>query len=357
MGRFLCQKKYFNGECCKMSLEQTKGQFQLVGIVKGIDDYENAVKEGTTRSDKPYKRLQFMVQTSEENIVPVEMFGMVRDEVIFYNMKEREKKKVSWENRAKSHKPFALMGINMGLEKDSKGNKVKKTLVEYDAIDYIAENLSDGDSVFVKGDIDFQEYENQEGKKVNAVKYVIRNVSKVKESVNFEAEDFKEKAMFEQEVVIWDTEKIDNKLMVYAKNIKYNGEHTDAEFVVDAEVDGGKFKKLASNMSKRLKTGDFIKLYGKVINRVELEEEEVTEEEPDDWGGDSEVEEEMNKNYIRNYIRELLVTSVDSTSYESSKYNEDDFLNEDEDNFGDDFGEDIEEGEDVDEDEDDLPFG
>ncbi len=60
-----------------MGLEQTKGKFKLVGKVVGINN-ENAYREGITKNGEgsPFKSLAFFVQTSKENRVRVELFGI-----------------------------------------------------------------------------------------------------------------------------------------------------------------------------------------------------------------------------------------------------------------------------------------
>lgn len=343
-------------------LEQTKGQFKLMGKVKGIEN-ENALREGTTKSDKPYKALSFFVETSPTNAIKVEMFAMERDVVYAYSSKAKETKKVNWADRHKNHNDYKVIGVRLGLEKGEDGKNIVKQLVEWDAVEELTESLKDGDSVFVSGNIDFQQFKNKEGVLVESTKYQIGQVSKTKKPVDFDAEDFTEMSQFEQEVVITGaeidkTDKENPKLMVTAKTINYKGEDTDTTFIVEAGKND-KLKKLATNMKKRFKFGDFIKVFGLCVNRTELEEAEESVEE-DDWGGETDVKDSFNNNYIRNYIQELQITSVDSSTYEPKKYKEEDFFNEDEDSFGDDNvdldGDDFSDEDTGMDDDDDLPF-
>lgn len=340
-------------------LEQTKGKFKLEGKVVGISNTENAYHEGYTNSDKPYKSLSFFVQTSPDNKVKVELFGMERDEVTAYSQKAKESKKVKWANRHNDHKDFKVMGVNMFLEKGSDGKNKKTVLVEFDAIDYILKNLNEDDSVRVSGDLGFQNYENQQGEMKESVKFNIRSVSKLDKAIDFTEEDFKEVSMFEQEIVatetIVDTEA--KKLIIGSRTITYQGKETPtATFVVDAE----KLPKLANNMAKRLSFGDFIKVFGLVINKTVKEEAEVEADESlelDDWGGDDDIKSSMETQYITNYINELQVTTVDSSTYKKGKYKEEDFFSKDEDAFNGNLndGDEFEDGEDEGE-VDDLPF-
>jgi hypothetical protein len=336
--------------------EQTKGQFKLMGKVKGIKN-ENALREGTTTSDDPFKALSFFIETSPTNAIKVELFAMERKEVYFYSSKAKDTKKVAWEKRDSSIKEYKLMGVRMGLEKDGDKNK-QVIMVEWDAVDYIIEHLKDGDSVFVSGSIGFQNYKDQQGNEKESKNYQLNGISKTKKPIEFDAEDFSEMASFEQDIVVTDVAVLDGKLQIGAKIIGYDGKKgqtvVDTAFVVDPEADGGKYKKLANNMKNRLKWGDTIKVFGLCINAVELVAGEV-EADDDDWGGEKPAGMDM----IRNYIQELRVTAVDSTSYVAKKYTEEDFFSEDEDNFGEDDGSDGDDFEDEDtgiDEEDDLPF-
>lgn len=314
-------------------LEQTKGKIKLEGKVVGITN-ENAYREGFTTSEKPFKSLAFFVETSPVNKVKVEIFGMEREQVSAYSQKAKETKKVAWADRHGNHGDFKVLGVNMFLEKGSDGKNTRKVLVEYDAIDYIQQHLKEGDSVRINGEPDFQEFENQEGQKKESVKFTVKSISKLDEEIYFTSENFKEVSMFEQEIIATDVMVDDEskKLIVGAKVIKYNGDHVNATLVVD----GNNLPKLANNMAKRLSFGDSIKVFGLIINstikkEVEAGSDIVTDD--DDWGGDDEIKNSMETSYITDYINELQITSVDSTSYEKKKYNEEDFFNEDEEAF------------------------
>lgn len=338
------------------TLEQLKGKMKLKGIVEGVTN-ENAYGEGFTKSDKPYKRLAFFVKTSSVNRIRVEIFGMERDTVVGYSQKARESKKIPWANRHGNHGDFKVLGVNLFLEEDQgkKGKKLRKVLVEFDAIDYIQSNIKDGDVVNINGEIDFQEYQNQQGEMKESTKFILKSVGKLDEELDFEAEDFKEVSQFEQEIIVSETMVDDEnkKLVIGAKIIKYGGDVVNTSFVVDAE----QYPKLANNMAKRLSFGDYIKVYGKVVNSAIKEEAPVEDEEGiDDWGGDDEIKDDFEKSYITNYINELQITSVDSATYEPKKYKEEDLVSEEEDAFngdvsGDDFEDDGDE-EEIDE----LPF-
>jgi hypothetical protein len=344
----------------KTSLEQTKGKIKLVGRVKGIQN-DNARHEGFTKSDKQFKSLSFFLETSAINQVKVELFGMERDQVVAYSNKEKKSKKVNWADRKKDFGDYKVLGTGCYLEVDPKDSnkKLRQILPEFDAVDYIKGNLKDGDVVRINGEIDFQEYTNKQGKTVSSKKFIIKSITKLDEELDFASETFKEESKFEHDIVISDVMLDDDtkRLYVNAKVIKYGGEIIDTDFTVNTET----YPKLAGNMTKRFGFGDAIKVYGLVINSVVLKEadEDLQQAAADeeDWGGDEEIKKDFENNYMKDYIQELQITSVDSSTYESKKYKEEDLLSEDEDAFkGDLKGDQADSGFDDDDDDDDLPF-
>jgi hypothetical protein len=327
-------------------LEETKGSFTLKGIIHGLSN-DNSVREGVTSSDKDYKAVSFYIETSPNNRVRVEMFGMERD-VVFYSSKEKKSKKVPFENRSKVNlKGYRLMGVNL----NPTGSKTdRKTLIEYDAIDYLKENFKDGDSVYVSGQLDFSSFENKQGETVNKTGFRIQSISKEKEPIDFTEEDFVPHAFFKQDIVVSDLIEEENKLYINAKIIKYKGEITDTTFVVEAD----RLKKFAKTLKKNLKFGDFIQVKGWIVSlALEEEAQAEVEDDSDDWGG--ETPEGMDNSYIVNYINELQIVNVDKETYEPQKYTEEDLFSQEEE----DYGEDVDDSDDGFEDEDDdgeLPF-
>lgn len=345
----------------KNNLEQTKGKIKLVGRVKGIGN-DNSKKEGFTQSEKQYKSLQFFTETSAVNQVRIELFGMERDEVVAYSSKAKQSKKVPWKNRKNDLGDYKVLGTGCYLEVDPQDSskKLRMILPEFDAVDYIKANLKDGDIVRVNGEIDFQEYENNQGNTVSSKKFIIKSITKLSEELDFNSSEFKEESKFEQEIIVTDVIMDDEtkRLIVNAKVIKYGGDVVDTSFTVDTE----KYPKLAANMTKRFGFGDFIKVYGLIINSVVLKEAEEdlndAAADDDDWGGDDEIKKDFDTNYIKDYIQELQITSVDSSTYEPKKYKEEDFMSEDEDAFNGDVKGNDSSDDDFEDDEgmDDLPF-
>jgi len=324
-------------------LEETKGTFTIKGKIDGLNsDY--AVREGVTSTDKDYKALSFFVYTAPTNRVRVEMFGMER-EVIYYSSKAKQSKRVPFENRDKvSLKGYQLMGVNINAS--GKKND-RKTLIEYDAVDYIREHFNDGDTVYIKGQLDFSEFENQQGEKINKTSFRINSIKK-EEDIDFKDEDFTPHAFFKQDIVVNELMEEDGKLFIHAKIIKYKGDLADATFTVDSQ----RLKKFTKTLKKNLKFGDWINVKGWIVSEEIEGEEEEDEVEDDDWGGES--PDGMDNKYITEYINELQIVNVDKETYEPKKYSEEDLFTKEEEDYGED--EDTDDDFDEDEDDDELPF-
>ena len=311
----------------KINLPETKGQFQIKGIVTGVSKNE-FYKEGETKTThKPERSISFGVQVNKDSTIYVSLKGYTKDEVIFANTKTRVKedqKKIKWDKRASfKEEDYQVIGINVGLEKylDTKGKERNKTLhlVEYDACDYISKNLKDGMAVFVKGNINYYSSVKDDGTKTRGTNYYISQIS-LSTPDDFEAEDFVERNAFKQKIVFMETrldeqDPKDKKGIMSSKVITYNGIE-DVEFVV-------RDKDLFGKIKKNLKPYSAFEVEGKINNKVIVEEVE----DDDDWGEKSVFDEAK-----RTFIRELIVTTVkakkdgvsliDTETYSQSKMDE-----------------------------------
>src|SRR5690606_24665805 len=110
-------------------------------------------------------------------------------------------------------------------------------------------------------------------------------------------DNFKEDNYFEQEIVVKDVEynKEDKKLYVNSYVIYYGDKFETANFVIDTET----HNKLANSFKKRCKFGTWIKVKGRIWNKV-VEEEASSVDIEDDWGS-----EETPMDVITKYISEL----------------------------------------------------
>lgn len=301
----------------EFKLKQTKSKFRLNGIVTGLGN-KNAYGEGTGKSGRDWKKIRFGVQTSPINTVYVELMGSERDNVVYYSKKEDNSIKVLWDDRDDAPDDgYHLMGVNVKLEHGLDGKLVQATFVEFDAVEYIFNNLSDGQHVYINGKIEFNEYENPHTNQItHQTKYVIQSIGLLDKEIDFEAEKFEEESKFEHEIVVQDASiyvRETQKLFISAYSIGYKDSFKTGQFVISTET----HKELAENIKKKLKFGDWIKVYGKIINSVEI----VQATETDDWGSD-----ENSFATVKNRTNELRIVGVDTTTWEKKKYKEEDFV-------------------------------
>lgn len=293
-----------------LGLQETKGMFQLRGVITGTDK-DSFYKEIKTKTDKPMRLVNFGVNIDKNKTVYVGLNGMEKESVFFSKTEGKGKdrktvtEKVAWKDRFSFKKEgFKPIGVNLGIVKitDANGNEVndKQTKFEYDACKYIADNLADDISVFVKGKLEFSTY-----KDAHQTRYTPNQISMCK-PVDFDAEDFAPLGNFEQVIVFMGISKNDDgKFTVAAKIITYNSVE-DAEFIVENS-------KLAKNL-KGLKPYTAIKVFGDI--RVETDSD-VVEDEDDGWGTSNPMERVNNPT-----VRLLIITGADKDSIDTDTYSE-----------------------------------
>lgn len=349
-----------------INLEQTKSQFTIKGIVDGMTK-ENAYREDEIKNGKnkgkQYRSIKFQVQTSPENKLTVEMFGMELDYVYPYKKgKGKEKgvsKKLEFSKRNNLPEGFTLIGVRAALEQNDNGKNINKNLVDFDAVEYIYDNLNDGDSVYITGELSFSTYVNSQDEEIKQTKYNIKNIYKEK-PIDFTDEKFEEVCAFEQEIVFVDSsiDKEEGAVYVDAYTIQYGNKFTPANFVI--RPDGNeKIKDLANVFAKKVKYGDFVKVIGLALNKAEtavIEEEDAPDK--DDIFGDASGEKPAGseKRAVTFYRTELRITAVEKGTFVKARYDEDDFVieelvQEEEENDDSPFGNDA-----LDISDDDLPF-
>ena len=301
-----------------ITLPETKGNFKLRGIVSGTQR-DKFYTEKITQSGKDMRITNFTVKTNENSDIQVSLNGMERDKAFFYKRAEKkgekgEVKKIPFADRHNfKEEGFKPIGINIGLSKkiDEKGREINdsKTMVEYDAVKEIKENMEDGLSVFVKGNLEFSNFQKEDGTVVRNTRFTPSQVSLCGE-VDFKDEEFKEVNDFKQQIIFMgiemdDSNPEDKKGLVSAKIVTYSTIE-EAEFVV-------RDKGLFNTFKKNLKPYTSIIVWGKINNKVEIEE--VTEN--DVWGEESSFDTPN-----RNYIRELVITGADPNSIDKETYSE-----------------------------------
>jgi hypothetical protein len=303
-----------------LGLPQTKGTFQFSGIILGTSK-DNFYKETKTKTNKPFRSINFGLQVAKDSVLYLSLNGMPMDKV-FYSKSEKDKdgkrktetKEVAWAERYKfKSEGFRLIGMNIGLTKttDEKGNEVndKQYLVAFDACEYISQNLKDGQSVFVNGHIEYSHFANQNGEVTRSIKYIPDQISLCK-PIDFENEKYEVKNAFTQPIVLMGVEKTDENVIVSGKIINYNSIE-DVDLIIEKKPE---YVKFYENL-KKLKPYTLIELFGEV--QTIRNTEEVVEED-DGWGGSNPMKRVNNP-----YKRIMVIRGGNKESIDDETYSED----------------------------------
>jgi len=278
-------------------LIQTKGSFSLTGLITGKDNpsKSNGYREGTVEKEgmnkgKKYRSIKFPLKTSEDNIITVELYGMEKDKVCFYNKALKKSVLVPWNQR---NTPF--------------GNGYELIMPEYDLVHKIHQNYVDGDSVNVYGEIEFSSYVDKNNETRESVKFIIKGCHHSDYEVEFDSPSFSEVNKFNQELVI--SEIIDNpkdKLVhINGYVIGYKEKFNSASFVIYPETSNPLFVKSI----KSLKFGDFLKFVGRINNKAEL----------------IEIDDESGRHTLKSFTKNLEIVGYDKESFLRKRYKESDF--------------------------------
>lgn len=299
-------------------LPETKGAFQLKGIVSGTKK-DGFLKEIKTKSNKDMRMINFGVEYAEGSTLYVNMQGMEQDNVYFSKRAENkgdkpDVAKVPWADRfSYNREGYKLIGKNIGakkkLDKDGKEVNDKKTLTEFDACKEIADNLKDGNSVFIRGRLDYSSMTDDNGNKKHFTKLVPDQVSLCGD-VDFADEKFTQQNDFNQVIIFMGVEKEtdDNgadtgRFLVQAKIVTYSTIE-DVEFVIEDS-------KLANMFRKNLKAYNAIKVSGHMVTTTQTE----TVSDEDSWG-----EEDSLEKVSAPTKREFIITGAKPSSIDKELY-------------------------------------
>lgn len=300
------------------NLKQTANSFQCRGIVMGTKSkkfYKDKIG-----SNKDGISVSFSVNIADKKPVYITLTGYPKKEVYYYKQGENgakgTSKPVVWKDRKKSPgEGYNLIGVKLTTGKDKDGNNINTVFTEYDAVNYLRENLKDGDSVFIKGKIEFRSWTDKNGQTAKSVNLVPNQISYTKNPIDFEAEDFAEMCEFENTLVFQSIDKEEDengkhtgRAILSGYSIGYNTVE-NVSFIVPAEQE-----KLAKNLHKAMKTGYSIKTYG----RVNVVVDTTTVEDESGWGDVSPME-RLNAPVRREYI----VYRAEPSSIEKENYTED----------------------------------
>jgi len=297
----------------KHDLQETKGFFQFRGKVTGTDK-DSFYKESTTKTKKAFKAVNFGIEIDKGKTLYIGLNGMEQDNVYFSHKKDDGKYetiKKSWAER-KTFKAdgYRLIGVNLGITKtvDKSGNEINdnRLFVPFDACQFIADNLVDDSSVFIKGSIEHSVYNDK-----HQTRFTPQQISLCKKAIDFDAEDYKALADFEQTICFKEIEKTSDGYTIHGYVIGYN-DITEVEMYM--KPDKANFAKTL----KKLKPYTSVTLVGYVA--VESNTEQVTQAVDDAWG---DTESNSFTKVSAPTERKLYVTAGKSDSVDTSLYTED----------------------------------
>lgn len=295
-----------------LGIEQTRGSFQLAGIVSGVES-DRFYSEKDTKNNQPRRTLNFAVTFDKDKKQYVELAGMPTNSVWFSRSETGsdgkrtvETVEVPWKNRNTfDQKGFQMIGVRVGLEREMKSNgnegNVQKMLTPFDAALYVSQNLKDGMPVFVRGNLEYSTFNDRHFKR-----FSIQQLSRMRNEPDFEKEDFEATNQFTQRIIFIGIEPSEDKtkFIVSAKIVTYNSVE-DAEFVIV----NSNFAKI---MRKALKPYDLIEVFG----HIEIEKNEEDVEVDNGWG--------VNKMKQRNAptVVTLVIDGADPESIDHEMYSE-----------------------------------
>lgn len=319
-------------------VQETKGAFQLRGIVSGTENSDRFYVEDEIKNGKnagvATRRLNFGVQTSPHQKVFVQMFGMEPERVYVYDNEEKSGGFVSYDEWQKKEKKWAEEGkvtfdSTIALEWEDKEDEddeneklvaIKRHLPRYDAVDYITDELEDGMSVDVRGNISYNTYVNKSGETKTSIQYNIEKIFLLPYDIDFESDKFKEKALFTQPFISTGAS-IDEETstaLIFGKVVNYNKVASDATFEIHYEGNES-FEKMAKYIEENFGFGTYAEAHGEIVNKVLVIEE--AEDETSGMLGESNA-----MKTTSSYEQALAIRGIES--YEIGKYGEDDFTSE-----------------------------
>lgn len=306
-------------------LPETKGAFQLKGIVSGMNK-DSVYKEIKTKSNKDMRIVNFGTSYADGETLYVNLQGMEQEYVYFSKRAEKkgdkpEVVKVPWAERfSYNREGFRLIGKNIGVRKkvDSEGKTVndKKTLTDFDACKEIKENLKDGASVFIRGNLDYSSFTDDKGNKRTSTKLVPSQVSLCSE-VRFDDDKYEKQNDFNQVIIFMgiDPEKDSDdkptgRYVVLAKIVTYNNIE-DVQFIIEDMPLAKKFK-------KSLNPYNVIKVNGHMVASIQTES---VSDDDDDWG-----EEDAMEKVSAPVKREFIITGAKGSSIDRELYTEENVM-------------------------------
>lgn len=257
-----------------IDLKQTKEKkFELVGIVKGLDrsDY---YKDATTQSGTAYRNISFRVMYDENQSVLVRLTGYQRNVVYascFENGK-RSTERFNWSDRHNLPAGFDLIGVRVNFGPDKKNSEV---LTEYDACNYLSNNLTENMPVYIRGKIERSSRMTKDGISYYT-QFTPTSITEIQNEIELSEDNkhnFTETIIFKSIAPEKGTNgKATGRFIMEAYTVTYRSVEA-AEYVVTNS-------ELAMLFKKKLKPYDSIEVGGMFSTAVQIE----TVDEEDYWG-------------------------------------------------------------------------
>lgn len=157
-------------------MNQTKGYLTLEGNIKFLG----------AKSLKDYdrnKKLIFAIETKPENIIGIEAFGWKKEDTddVYVSLPDKTTKKIQYADREWLEEGETIQGTSVKKDKADKA----VTLVDIDAVEFIAANFKNGDSVFVNMKSEIDAYRG-------SLKYTISKIYPCSKVIDFNSPDFTE---------------------------------------------------------------------------------------------------------------------------------------------------------------------
>ncbi len=267
-------------------LKQTESSFTLRGVVSGTKS-QRFYRNGNTKSGGTWNAIEFGVKIGDNKTIFCTLNGFPRSEVFYYKKGENgakgDTKRVAWKDRKKSPGAgYRLIGVNLTTGKDDEGKNINETFTEFDAVEWLHDNLSDGDSVFIKGNLRFNSYTDKNGNSKRNVELVPTQISYSMKPIDFNEEGYEETAEFEDMLVFSSVEKetdefgkATGRFILSGYSIGYSSIEP-VSFFINKEAEY-----LAKGFKKSLKPGYAIKVFGKVDVVMDVS---AIEDDDDSWG-------------------------------------------------------------------------
>lgn len=303
-----------------IELPQTKGTFQLKGKVTGTEKENFFIEKKIDKTGSNFRAINFGVTYEDKATVYVGLNGSEREKVYFSKRgakgEKSTTKEVNWGDRNRfSEEGFNIIGITCGLqqERNEKGgvDNVTKTLVEYDACEYMNAYLEDDMDVFMSGNIEFSSFTNKANETICRINYKPSRIYACKAPIDFDAEGYEPQHDFKQRIVFRDIEQ-------EKEDDKPTGRFIVSAWIVNyASIENANFiitdKGLANLFKKNLKEYMAIDVSGEIVCRTIVEQ--VSTE--GCWGVPSKMDRVNHP-----VVREMIITGAVPSSIDKETYTE-----------------------------------